>query len=254
MLAEQRQREILSRLNGDGIVRVALLARELRVTEETIRRDLERLDGEGRLVRVHGGALPVEADRRDLPLRVREAENREKKRAIARAAARRIAEGDVIALDASSTALELARLVPNIPLTIITNSGAIPGLLLERNRVRVIVTGGVLDSPSYSFVGPLAERALERFHIQKLFLSCRGADPLRGLSLNADEQAGIKRRMIELSDALFVLADSTKLGVNAVEYFGGADDVDCLITNHDADRQILELFDQRGYVVELAAP
>ncbi len=252
MLAEQRQREILSRLHGDGIVRVAPLARELNVTEETIRRDLEKLDGEGRLLRVHGGALPVETDRRDLPLRVRETENRDRKRAIARTAVRRINEGDVIAIDASSTALELARIIPDFPLTIVTDSAAIPGVMLERDRIRVIVTGGVLDPESFSFIGPLAERALERFHIQKLFISCRGVDPVRGLSLNTDEQAGLKRRMIDLSDSVYVLADSTKLGVNAVEYFGGADDVDCLITNSDADRHMLEMLDQRGYPVELA--
>ena len=84
MLASERHREIIARLTAIGGVRVAQLASELSVTQETIRRDLERLDAEGKLVRTHGGAMAVETDRRELPLDVRETVNLEFKRAIAR--------------------------------------------------------------------------------------------------------------------------------------------------------------------------
>lgn len=252
MLAQERQREILNRvLSGSG-VRVASLARELSVTEETIRRDLERLDQEGKLIRIHGGALPPEKDRRDLPFGVRETVNLAEKRSIAAHAIRHMEEGDVIALDASSTARELARLIPDFPLTVITNSIAVVSALVDRVRVRVISTGGVLDAPSLSYIGPLAEQALARFHIQKLFLSCQGIDLERGLSVTADEHAGIKRRMIELAERTYLLVDHSKVGVRAVEFFAPIADVDMLITDGDADPEFRQALQEHGIRVEIA--
>ncbi len=235
MLASERHRGILARLASAGGVRVAQLASDLNVTQETIRRDLERLDAEGKLVRTHGGAMAVETDRRELPLDVRETINLDKKRAIARRAVREIVPGDVIALDASSTARELARIIPDIPVTVVTNALPVASALIDRPAVRVIMTGGILDRPSMSLVGPLAEQSLDRFHIQKLFLSCRGFDVARGLSVAADEHAGIKRRMVDLSDAVYLLVDGAKIGVRSVEFFAPAEEIDMLITDATLD-------------------
>lgn len=252
MLAQERQREILNRVLAGGSVRVASLARELSVTDETIRRDLERLDQEGKLIRIHGGALPPEKDRRDLPFGVREAVNLEAKRSIAQYAVRHIADGDVIALDASSTAREMARVIPDIPLTVVTNSIAVVAALVDRVRVRVISTGGVLDAPSLSYIGPLAEQALSRFHVKKLFLSCQGIDFERGLSVTADEHAGIKRRMMELADTTFLLVDHSKFGVKAVEFFAPLSDVDVVLTDAGLDPALKEQLESVGLVVEIA--
>ena len=252
MLAQERQREILNRVLAGGSVRVAQLARELNVTEETIRRDLERLDQEGRLIRIHGGALPPEKDRRDLPFVVRETVNLNAKRSIALCAVRHVADGDVIALDASSTAREMARLIPDIPLTVITNSIAVVAELVDRIRVRVISTGGVLDAPSLSYIGPLAEQALSRFHIRKLFLSCQGVDFERGLSVTADEHAGIKHRMMELAETTILLVDQSKFGVRAVEFFGPLADIDMVITDAGINLETKEKLEAHGLAVEVA--
>ena len=253
MLAGERHLEILKRIQDRGGIRVASLAKELAVTEETIRRDLERLDTEGKLRRIRGGALPLESDRRELPMSVREAVNLDKKRAIAAAAVRHILEGDVVALDASSTARELARLIPDRPVTVISNSLSIASVLMNRSEVRLICTGGFLDAPSMSFVGSLAEESLDRFHIKKLFFSCAGIDPVRGLSVTADEHAGIKKRMIDAADEVVLLADSTKFNTSAVEFFARLTDVDTVITDGQINPALVDEMRQQGVSVELAS-
>lgn len=253
LLAGERHLEILKRIQDRGGIRVASLAKELSVTEETIRRDLERLDTEGKLRRIRGGALPLESDRRELPMSVREAVNLEKKRAIAAAAVRHVSEGDVIALDASSTARELARLLPDRPVTVVSNSLSIASVLVNRSDIRLISTGGILDAPSMSFVGSLAEESLDRFHIKKLFFSCAGIDPARGLSVTADEHAGIKRRMMDSADRVYLLADSTKFNTSAVEFFAKLADVDVVITDAQMDPKLVDELRQQGVTVELAS-
>lgn len=253
MLAGERHLEILKRIQDRGGIRVASLAKELSVTEETIRRDLERLDTEGKLRRIRGGALPLESDRRELPMSVREAVNLDKKRVIAAAAVRHVSEGDVIALDASSTAREVARLLPDRPVTVVSNSLAIASALVNRSEIRVVCTGGFLDAPSLSFVGSLAEESLDRFHIKKLFFSCAGIDPVRGLSVTADEHAGIKKRMMEAADKVYLLADSSKFNTSAVEFFARLTDVDVVITDSLIDPALLDELRQMGVHVEAAS-
>jgi DeoR family transcriptional regulator, L-fucose operon activator len=251
MLASERHRQILLRLASIGGMRVAQLAAELDVTPETIRRDLEKLDGEGKLIRTHGGAMSVETDRRELPLDVRETINLDQKRLIARRAVREIMPGDVIALDASSTAHELAKIIPDMPITVVTNALQVSKELEPRTAIRVILTGGILDRPSMSLVGPVAELALDRFHVQKLFFSCRGLDLARGLSVTADEHAGIKRRMIDLSAKAYLLIDSSKFDVRSVEFFSPVEAMDMILTDDGAPSKMVSEIRSRGVEVEI---
>jgi DeoR/GlpR family transcriptional regulator of sugar metabolism len=251
-LARERQQAILDLLGRNGSLRVALLAPEFGVTQETIRRDLEVLGEEGRLLRTHGGALPLARDRNELPLNVRETRRLNQKRAIARHAARQVVEGDVLALDASSTVCELARVLPDIPLTVVTNSLAAAGVLHDRSRVRVIITGGLLDGPSFSLIGDAAIGTLDRFHFTKAFVSCQSIDLDRGLGVTADEQAGIKRRMIALAEHSVLLADSSKFGAKAVEYFAKLSDVDAIVTDPGIPAHTRRKLIAAGLSVEIA--
>lgn len=251
MLASARQREILARLTTIGGIRVAQLAAELNVTPETIRRDLEKLDSEGKLIRTHGGAMAVETDRRELPLDIRETINLDQKRIIARRAVQEIMPGDVIALDASSTAHELAKIIPDIQITVITNALSVWTELLPRTAVRVILTGGIVDRPSMSMVGPVAEHSLDRFHVHKLFFSCRGLDLARGLSVTADEHAGIKRRMIDLCAKAYLLIDSSKFDVRSVEFFAPVDAMDMILTDDGAPSKMVSEIRAKGVEVEI---
>jgi len=240
MLAAERHLEILARIARRGSVRVVELAGSLDVAEETIRRDLEKLDRDGRLLRTHGGALRLANGTEELPFTVRTVTRQKQKRAIAALAVKQIVPGDVIALDASSTVNELAQLIPDMPLTVVTNSLTAIASLQGRPQIRVVGTGGILDAPSRSFVGTLAEKALEQFNMNRLFFSSKGVDLARGLSVVDDNHAGIKRRMIELSTQVCLLVDSSKFGVSSVEFFAGLDEVDILFTDGAAGGEIEE--------------
>jgi DeoR/GlpR family transcriptional regulator of sugar metabolism len=251
MLARQRHQEILDRVGRAGAVRVTELARSLGVAEETIRRDLEKLDSEGKLVRTHGGAVSLPEDRREVPFDVRRGTHSAEKESVARAAARFVDEGDVIALDASSTAYCLARALPDRPLTVLTNSMEVATLLMARPKVQVVSTGGMLDVASQSFVGSFAEEALLRLHIGKLFLSSKGVDLARGLSEAADAHARLKRRMMDLADVTYLLADHSKFGVKSVVFFADVKDVDVVITDRGVDPTLLAELDRRRVRTEI---
>lgn len=251
MLAPERHREILIRVEAGGSAKVNMLARDLKVAEETIRRDLEKLHVDGRLIRIRGGALRID-ERREIPFDLREIVNLEEKRAIAEVAVRHIVEGDVIALDASSTVRELAHVIPDIPLTVVTNSIAVTLVLLDRPRIRVISTGGILDGPLLSYTGSLAEEALRRFNIDKVFLSSKGFDITKGLSVATDEHARIKRRMMDLAGTVYLLVDSSKFGQNALELFARTNDVDYVITDSGAGKTSISRLKRMGITVETA--
>jgi DeoR/GlpR family transcriptional regulator of sugar metabolism len=250
MLARQRHREILTRLADIGAVRVAELADSLGVTEETIRRDLDKLGGEGKLVRTHGGALPIRQQSQDLPFSVRSSAHHAEKESIARFALRHISAHDVIALDASSTVHELARVLPDMPLTVVTNALPATAVLMTRSNIRVFSTGGFLDTPSRSWVGSFAEQSLERVNINKLFLSSKGLDLARGLSEVDDAQARVKRRMMDLAEEKYLLIDHSKFGARSAVYLSQVNDVDVLLTDSGADTALLEEIRRVGVRIE----
>ena len=253
VLAVQRHHRILSRAETEGCVRVTELARELSVTEETIRRDLKKLDEDGKLHRIHGGAIVVSDPQRALPLDVRETVFLEEKRAIARRAIEHITAHEVIALDASSTAHEVAKLLPDIELTVVTNSLTVLRSLASSRNLEVISTGGRLDRLSLSFTGVLAEQSLLRFNISKLFFSAQGVDPSRGLSVADEAHARIKHAMVRSADTSILLADNSKIGVRAAQFFAAVDEIEVIISNFEADPDAAAAITERGVRLEYAS-
>lgn len=216
-------------------MRVSELSRICAVTEETIRRDLDKLESEGKLMRSHGGAVSVKAHQAETPYFERETTNAEEKMRIAREAVRHIGEDERIILDASSTAWYMARQLPNMPLVVLTNSIKVAMELSGKDKVRVISTGGQLSPGSLSYVGPLAERSLEHYHVDKVFLSCKGLHPSRGVSESNEWQALVKRKMIEIADEAILLADYSKFGLQALAHVADWADIDHVITDAGTD-------------------
>lgn len=231
MLAAERQRQIVERVKEEGSARVAVLARTFGVTEETIRRDLDKLGRKGLVRRIHGGATQIGTVHGDRLFEGRRSMNLAAKRAIARAAVRHIEEGDVVALDASSTVAELVPFLPDCPFTVLTNSLVVVNALLHHSHAQVVCTGGIFDQASMSFVGTLAERALRDFRISKLFFSSQGVDGERGLSVAEDHHGRIKGLMIELAERSFLLADRTKIGHSSTFFFADLGQVHRLISD-----------------------
>ncbi|MEE9404544.1 MAG: DeoR/GlpR family DNA-binding transcription regulator [Algisphaera sp.] len=222
MIALQRHRTILSQVLEAGVVRVCDLAKDLNVTEETIRRDLGTLSKQGVLARTHGGAIALETKddhRADLPHDQRSAACPLQKEAIARMAVTLIKPRSVIALDSSSTACQLARHIPNQPLTVVTNSLVVCSILVHHHNIEVICTGGTLDPEAMAFFGLNTQRDLERLNIEQLFFSCRGLDLHRGLSESNDRHAAVKLSMIKASQSRVLLIDTSKLGLASTVFY-----------------------------------
>lgn len=158
MLVAERYEKIVELVNERGSIRVSELSRLCGVTEETIRRDLDKLEKEGRLKRSHGGAVSIKDPQPETPYSEREITNVEEKRMIAREAVKHIRPKDRIILDASTTAWYMASIIPDIPLTVLTNSIKVSLELSAKQQIEVISTGGILTAKSLSYVGPLAER------------------------------------------------------------------------------------------------
>jgi len=231
MLVAERLQKIVDLVNERKSIRVSELSELCDVTEETIRRDLDKLEAEGKLARTHGGAVSLTESQKEVPYYEREVVHKEEKRRIAEEAVKLVRPKDRILLDASSTAWYMARLIPDIPLTVLTNSIKVALELSGKEKVHVISTGGILSPGSLSYVGPLAERSLELYHVDRLFLSCKGAHLERGLSESNELQALIKRRMIDAADEVVLLADFSKFGVQAFTHVAGWDRVARVVTD-----------------------
>ena len=252
MLALERHRWLLDKVNSQGSIRTSHVAQALGVTEETVRRDFEKLAAEGMLMRSHGGAVRLEMHRREFSVEDRAQQNIGAKQAIAAAAAARIDAGQTVYFDASTTVLQLAHALPEQPLTVITNGLQIAMALAEKSEIDCILLGGTLRASSLSTSGWASEKALEIYHIDAAFLSCRGIDPERGMSDAGEVHARLKHAVIERSDEIVLLADASKIGLASSYFFARPGDIDQWITDRALAPQVSEAVTAQGLRVEVA--
>ncbi|TWT42889.1 DeoR/GlpR family DNA-binding transcription regulator [Botrimarina hoheduenensis] len=257
MLAKQRQSLILDGLDRDGEVTVAGLAKRLAVTDETIRRDLAKLAERGRLVRTHGGAVrPTATD--EPPFAQRQSSHASEKHRIGRAAAQLVSAGEVIAIDASTTGLEVARQLPEFPkdcpVTVVSNGLDAVRWLADRTDVKVVCTGGEFDAAGACFVGPLAEASLRQFAFQKAFVSCAALDTTRGPSEASLSHAAIKRTFLAMADEAWLVADSSKFGHRSGCYFAALNDFTGLVTDQPPMPEDTLRISEAGLTVHYAIP
>lgn len=240
MLVTVRHEKIMTTLNEKQTVRVSELSKLCGVTEETIRRDLEKLEAKGKLIRIHGGAMSVKEEAEDdLPHFEREILNKKEKKSVAKEALQYIEENDIIFLDASSTALYLARDIPNINLTVLTNSIHICMELAKNSNIRVISTGGILYPNSMSFVGPLTLQTLDSYFVNKVFFSCKGLHERWGISDSNEMQALVKEKVLQMAERKFLLLDHTKINKRAFAHIEKAAAIDVLIIDKHAYDELL---------------
>jgi DeoR family transcriptional regulator, fructose operon transcriptional repressor len=249
VLVAERQRKIVELVNQKLSVRVSELSRIFSVTEETIRRDLEKLEKENLLMRSHGGAVSIDEEQGETSYLEREITNAAEKKAIANQAIKYIEPGDQIVLDASTTAWYMAKELPDMPLTVLTNSIKVAIELSKKEQIKVISTGGTLLTQSLSYVGPLAERSLTMYHVNKVFLSCKGVHIDRGLSDFNEMQALLKKHMMEIADEKILLADSSKFGTRAFSQIASLSKIDKIITDSKLDEQTKSQLEEKSISV-----
>jgi DeoR family transcriptional regulator of aga operon len=254
LLNEERRREILGALHRDGRVLVKDLARRFRISQITIRKDLEFLDGQGVIHRTHGGALPVQAGALlDPTLREKEKLHRKQKTQIALAAARLVEEGQSVLLDSGTTTTAIARALKNknmARLTVITNAINIAAELAG-THIEVILTGGVLRKNSFSLVGPLAERTLRQLSADILFLGVDGFDTGSGLFTPNLLESEVNRGMVEVARRTIAVCDSSKFGRRSLCNIMPVNAVDEVITDKGIPKPDLHALKEAGVKVTL---
>lgn len=210
MLTAQRKQLILSRLASHGQIVAGELAVELGTSEDTIRRDLRELAQQGKLQRVHGGALPASAATGDL--RVRQQVSTDEKQALGRFGAQLVKPGQVVMLDGGTTAIQVARQLPaDLRATVITHSPNVAVELAAHRHIEIIVLGGRLFRHSMVNVGASVIEAAARFRADLFFLGVTGVHPEAGLSTGDAEEADVKRALHARAAETVVLASSEKL-------------------------------------------
>lgn len=252
MLVAERYEKIVQLVNERGSIRVTELSELFGVTEETIRRDLASLEQAGRIKRSHGGAVSVRDTHVEIPYFEREVTRAGEKERIARVAVTRIEPYDRILLDASTSAWYMAKHLPDIPLTVLTNSIKVATELAVKEKIDVIAAGGRLSPRSLSFLGPIAEQSLKDYHVDKLFFSCKGVHLERGLSESNDMHARLKQQFIDMAEYAVLLADSSKFGVQAFTRISGLDQIDAIISDDGLDGKTKAWLVEKGLDVTLA--
>ncbi len=232
MLAIERRNAILSKLSAEGKVIVADLSREFDVTEETIRRDLEKLDKEGVVKKTYGGAIANESLNTDLPFNVRKRTNVLQKQQIAEKIADLIHDGDYIMLDASSTAIFVVKSIKNRKnITLVTNSVEILLELADKTDWNVLSTGGALKKGALALVGTSAERMIRGFHVDLAVCSSKGVDLNMGITDSNEKDSEIKQAIFAAADRKILAVDSSKFDKISFVKVCETRDVDTIVTD-----------------------
>lgn len=232
MLPNQRREKILELIREDGHAKVMDLSRIFKVTEVTIRQDLERIEKEGLIVREHGGAYLKNIDSNVRNFSLQNQDNMAEKRIIALKAIEFINDGDTIILDSGSTTTEIAKLLSGFRnLTVITNALNIALILGAQMGINVIVTGGEFKAPTLSLTGQKAADFFQSLHVDKLFLATAGIALKSGLTYPGISDICVKRAMIESANETYLVADSTKIGMSSFASLGALSLINYLITD-----------------------
>jgi DeoR/GlpR family transcriptional regulator of sugar metabolism len=242
MLTQERQNIIRTRLVRDGKVIAAELASEFDVSDDTVRRDLRDLAGQGVCERVYGGAILRAPDSGSIQRR--RSEDNLDKRAVAERAAQVVQAGQVVFIDAGSTNLIVARSLPqDLDLTVVTNAPLVADALGGHARVRVVLLGGIVDHRRGAALGGVTLRAIEEIHADLFFVGTCGLDAEAGLTAFDAAEAEVKRAMAGQSD---------KLGTRAPFRIAAAIEVNMLVATSTTDPAILDTFAGLGVVITLA--
>lgn len=239
MLAPERQQIILSLIEDRGMVRTIDLAEEFQVTDETIRRDLQALEANARLKRVHGGASSLTGRPRLQSFNERRSHNVDAKAAIASDARELIVPGRTYAFDSSTTAFALVSSLPDQPFRVVTNSFAVLEYFTRMEEVELISVGGRYHPKTHTFVGGDTIDALRRHNIHTAFISCIGYDSYRGASEGFEQQATFKTRLVEHAENVVLLVDSSKLNIRSEYFFADPAKITEIITDSGADPNII---------------
>ena len=247
MLALERRNQILEKLQIEKRVVVSELSQLYKVSEETIRRDLDKLEKEGLAIKSYGGAVINEDVSIDLPFNVRKNQNVTGKQRIAELAASLAKDGDHIFLDASTTAVFIAKaLKERERLTVITNSLEILLELADVSGWNIISTGGVMKEGYLAFLGSRTEESIRSYYVDKVIISCKALDHEWGIMESKESFGTTKKAMIASGREKILVVDSTKFDQTAFSVAGKLRDVDVVVTDRKPSDKWMGYFKDAG--------
>ena len=258
MFARERQQQIHRLIEEHGRVLVTELADRFEVSEQTIRKDLLALEADGRAVRTHGGAIAVDRGRPELGFDIRRRLEPDAKARIGLAAAAIVEDGETIAFDASTTALEVAKRLRQRggwrSLTVITNGLRIAEELAGQDGITILVPGGTMRWEALSVVGPWGDGFFRRINIARAFLGAAGFTLQAGLTDATEEEAQIKRAMVASSMEVTAIVDHTKWGRAALATFCRTDRLARVVTDAPAPAEMAAALVSAGIALVEAGP
>ena len=253
MINNARDQRILDLLQENAHVRVAEFSEYLGVSEATVRRDLDRLQQQGWLERTHGGAFLVERAAPEPPVLQRKSENADEKRRIGELVAALIQEGDTVFIGSGTTALEVAKhLVGREAITVITNAFTVIDVLAQERGITVLTTGGFLRSSELSFIGHIAEQALQELRPQKVIMGIRAISLADGLTNDYVPEVSTDRIIIQSAPEVILVADHSKFGKVSTAFVSPLTAIHKIVTDSGTPSEMLDELRQMGIEVIVA--
>lgn len=246
MLAQERQDKIEELLKEKSSLKVSEISELCNVSESTIRRDLQEMEEKNILMRTHGGAVWVNRTNFEPTFISKKDERNDEKRKIALIATRLIEDGDTIILDSGTTTLEIARLIENKSLTVITNSIDIAAELAQKEHIETVVTGGSIRLTTRAMVGHVAEAMLRNFRVDKAFIGANGISLEDGITTPNSTEAQTKKAMMNSASKVIFVADSSKFNNVCFSVICPVKAASAIITSSDIDDEIVETYKEIG--------
>ncbi|MCH6264708.1 DeoR/GlpR family DNA-binding transcription regulator [Neobacillus citreus] len=244
---EERKTTIMESLEKEEKVQVRVLANLLHVSDETIRRDLDRLEKEGYLKKVYGGAVKNKIHSWELPFDEKTTINQKEKQAICKAAADLVEDGDVIMIGNGTTPLDMIPfLADKQDITLITHSVPVMLAAMDSFKGRVIFIGGEIERNQKYMSGPLSERMLEMLRADKAFVCAGGISIANGITDYDISGSSISRKMMERAEEVIVLADQSKFGKTTFAYMCSITDASKIITDQSCPEEWKKIVAARG--------
>ncbi len=254
MFADERRQKILELVRANGAVSLRELARVVRSSEVTVRRDLRLLESQGLLDRRHGGAVSTGGLSHEPTYSEKSRVAAREKAAIGALAAGLVEEGDAICVGGGTTTQAFARHLSAFrELTVVTNSVLVAQELARSRTIEVVMTGGTLRGSIYALVGSTAEQSLAGMRVRRSFLSGNGLTAERGLSTPNLVVAGMDRALAAAAEEVVVLADHTKIGLETMSRTVPTEGIDHLVTGEACPEDVVAQFRANGVEVHIAA-
>ena len=258
MFAEQRQERIIHLLHQYDKVEVSSLTQILGVSEATVRRDLEKLEQDGRLQRTHGGAIRVKHEKANSSKQESRIEIPEAYRKIGKTAQRLVEQNDVIAIGSGLEGLAMAEEMPkDVPCTVITNDANILIALLKNPSLSVIMTGGLMHKTqgnldiSYS-ADESSLKMLEDLYVNKAFLSASGINIKAGVTIRDFAYVPVWKELYNIATETIIMAPAEVFGKREVIKLIAANEMDKIVTNAELEEEYKQYFVEHNVSVHFS--